>query len=134
MFLKRLIRHIWEFPQTLLALLFLAVSFLDRKRETFFIHSTKVIYFGKSWGAISLGPYIFICHALREKSEMHEFGHSRQSMMLGPLYLIVIGAPSFIHAFLRLMYFGFTGGKLPKRSYYAFYTERWADLLGGVER
>ena len=47
-------------------------------------------------------------------------------MILGPLYLLVIGLPSFIHAA--------TWKDRPGRDYYAFYTERWADRLGGVTR
>lgn len=43
------------------------------------------------------------------------------------LYLIVIGLPSLLWAWL--------GDSIaPGKSYYWFYTERWADRLGGVKR
>lgn len=82
----------------------------------------------KMRGGISLGHYAFL--SLYQCTGMtinHELGHCRQSMMLGPLYLLVIGLPSIIWAWL--------GDRIaPDRSYYWFYTERWADRLGGVER
>lgn len=54
-------------------------------------------------------------------------GHAKQSRLLGPLYLIVIGLPSILWA-------GIHGKVAPRKSYYWFYTERWADRLGGVGR
>ena len=59
------------------------------------------------------------------RTVMHEYGHIRQSRMLGWLYLIVVGIPSALWA---LFYNG------PKEGYYRFYTERWADRLGNVNR
>jgi len=48
----------------------------------------------------------------------HEYGHTLQSAVLGPLYLFVIGAPSFL---LSQGVISFDGG------YRDFYTEHWAD-------
>ncbi|WP_237558582.1 hypothetical protein, partial [Cellulomonas carbonis] len=59
---------------------------------------------------------------------MHERGHVKQSIYLGWLYLPVIGVPSIIWAGLRRL------GLFAGRSYYSFYTESWADRLGGVKR
>ena len=56
----------------------------------------------------------------------HEHGHARQSLYLGPFYLFVIGIPSLLWACLYR--------KHKRGSYYAFYTEKWADKLGGVVR
>ena len=59
----------------------------------------------------------------------HEFGHTLQSQKLGWLYLFIIGIPSIIWA-------GCFEGYRKKHniSYYTFYTEQWADRLGGVKR
>jgi len=75
---------------------------------------------------VSLGHFIFYPSG---KSQMlkHEYGHYRQSLMLGPMYLIVIGIPSFIWS----IYYRITK---PNCSYYSFYTERWADKLAGINR
>ena len=59
-------------------------------------------------------------------TEKHEWGHTRQSRMLGPLYLIVIGLPSLLWAAW------WNPGR--KAGYFDFYTEKWADRLGGIER
>lgn len=49
--------------------------------------------------------------------------------LLGWLYLPAIGLPSLCWAAARRF-----SQKLRKIDYYGFYTERWADRLGGVER
>ena len=80
---------------------------------------------------LSLGPFVFIPSA-RSASErdlllVHEYGHTLQSLALGPLYLFVIVLPSLIWARSR---------RLARRrrnagvSYYSFYTERWASSWG----
>jgi hypothetical protein len=81
------------------------------------------------WG-VSLGPTIILADhpAHDETTVRHEYGHSLQSMKLGPLYLIAVGIPSFIRATLWYV------TKLPKDLYYRGYPEDWADRLGGVER
>ena len=68
----------------------------------------------------------------------HEQGHCRQSVMLGPLYLVVVGIPSaLLNALTRLQSSRYD---LLKRigheaywNYYKVYPERWADRLGGVK-
>ena len=80
---------------------------------------------------LSLGPFVFIPSARgtsdRELLLVHEYGHTLQSLALGPLYLFVIGLPSLIWARSR---------KLARKrrnagvSYYSFYTERWASSWG----
>ena len=80
-------------------------------------------------GGISLGRYIIVNQFARDKTIYHELGHCRQSMYLGWLYLIVIGIPSIVWAGLY--------GKVIKpttNGYYKFYTEKWADKLGNVQR
>ena len=60
---------------------------------------------------------------------MHEYGHTIQSQKLGPVYLLVIGLPSLIWAGCFEKY-----RIKHKKSYYGFYTEKWADKLGGISR
>ena len=90
----------------------------------------------KSDTGVSLGLFIFYgCGRLEgdqaerylEKISTHEYGHCIQSLLLGPLYLPVIGIPSVIWA---------NSEALERRrqtrhvSYYDFYPERWANSLG----
>jgi len=77
----------------------------------------------KSKNGISLGLFIF---ASEDGMKKHEFGHTLQSLWLGPLYLPVIGLPSFIWANLPYCK---QLRKSKKIDYYAFWTERWANYL-----
>lgn len=119
--------YIWQLPQNLLGLLFLLVLKGGRVLHT---GDTQVVVRSsyRMRGGISLGRYVFISpYQCTTGTIRHELGHCRQSRMLGWLYLIVIGLPSLLWAWL--------GDRIaPGKSYYWFYTERWADRLGGVER
>lgn len=78
-----------------------------------------------------MGEYIFLCpaHQSDERTLKHERGHTKQSYILGWLWVPIIGIPSIIWAGC----FGWLRAKY-NISYYSFYTEKWADKLGGVER
>ncbi len=125
--MRTVLRWIWEFPQCLLGLLltfFYNVKFVGKKGDVRY-------YAGNFPGGISLGLFILCRDYSYEKNQNniinHEFGHTRQSLLLGPLYLIIIGIPSILWAaFINFIFF-------PNKTYYWFYTERWADHLGGVK-
>lgn len=118
--------YIWQLPQNLLGLLLVAIL---RPEIGYDFDGARLYYATRMRGGISLGRYIIVRSAMRDftgRTEWHEYGHSRQSLILGPLYLFVIGIPSLIWAAIFRPGYG--------RSYYDFYTERWADKLGGVDR
>ena len=90
-------------------------------------------------GSLSLGMFLFLGQcapkgappALVKECErrvlVHEYGHSIQSLLLGPLYLPLIGLPSLLWANLPVF------RKLRKKrgiSYYSVYPESWANRLG----
>ena len=78
-------------------------------------------------GAVTLGCYVFVgLNSEYRKTVKHELGHTIQSKILGPLYLIVIGIPSIIWAATHRAI-------APNKPYDWFYTEAWANKLGGVE-
>ena len=115
--------YIWQLPQNLLGLLFLLVLTGETRHR---LGSIRFYFLDSFPGGITLGEYIIV-GTRQQLTVRHEFGHVRQSRMLGWLYLIVIGLPSVLWAWL--------GERIaPGKSYYWFYTERWADRLGGVER
>jgi len=118
--------YLWQLPQNLLGLFL--VLFLRPEFHIDF-RTSRIYYSTEMRGGISLGRYIILRDTYWEKegdSELHEYGHGRQSLFLGPLYLFVIGIPSILWA----AWWNEDRGV----SYYSFYTERWADLLGGVNR
>ena len=76
-------------------------------------------------GAVTLGNYVFVgLNSEYRKTVKHELGHTIQSKILGPLYLIVIGIPSITYCGLRRLF-----PSLRKKNYYNFYTEKWANNL-----
>jgi hypothetical protein len=87
---------------------------------------------------VSLGHVVFWSrensrwHDLDLRNRAHELGHTRQSRLLGPLYLPVVGLPSISRAAYALAYREMTGQQWNR--YYDGYPEKWADRLGGVQR
>jgi hypothetical protein len=80
----------------------------------------------KSPGSVSLGCFLLVTDYNDKYVLNHEYGHTLQSLILGVFYLIIIGLPSFIWAWL------FKGWRKKRNvSYYDFYTERWANQLVG---
>ncbi len=97
------------------------------RREHGFYKGSVVTYWPRG-GGVSLGMFVFLGHGSREKRLLlHEYGHTVQSLILGPLYLPVVGIPSFLWA-------GLPACRKMRRqkgiSYYSFYPEKWADHLG----
>lgn len=86
-------------------------------------------YTWKFKSGISLGEYIIVPKGSNEMYIRHEMGHTKQSYILGWFYLLVIGIPSIVwnSCFRRYR-------RDHNISYYSFYTEAWADRLGGVDR
>lgn len=118
----RTLLYAWELPQNICGHVMRCVTKIDSfgcvKDAVYYVTS-------KIHGGVTLGEYIFLstASAKKELTRYHEYGHVLQSRMLGPLYLIVIGLPSIIRAAI---------GKY--KDYYKFYTESWADKLGGIVR
>jgi hypothetical protein len=78
----------------------------------------------KMSGGITLGQYIILNNISHLN---HELGHTKQSEILGPLYLLVIGLPSLLHAWVHPVL-------CKNKNYYHFFTEMWANKLMGIEK
>ena len=130
--MKAFLLYLWQLPQNLLGLLlvkifgaqFITTRHIKRTGTFTYIYTTS-----KIGGGVSLGKYIIINERRINNNTVkaHEAGHSVQSVLLGWLYLIVIGLPLGLWC---LIYDNFN----IKRSYYAFYTEAWADRIAGIPR
>lgn len=71
-----------------------------------------------------LGKWIFINLNTDDSSIIrHEYGHRIQSYILGPLYMLVIYLPSYIHYKIYSLF------NDEWDEYYSFYTESSADYL-----
>lgn len=124
--MRKILSYLWELPQNLIGL---GLSFIYKYDELIPYGNKQIRYCKKFPGGISLGNYVFIGTKKKDIIK-HEYGHTIQSKLLGPLYLFIIGIPSIVWASIY-------GTKLvpeTKNGYYKFYTEKWADKLGQVER
>ena len=117
-----IIQWTWGFPQTLVGF----VTFLVcRKcpRETY--RGCVVTRWGLP-SSMGMGMFLFL-GSLDPQVRVHEFGHSVQSLILGPLFLPIMGIPSIL--WCNIPYFR----RLRKEkgvSYYCFYPESTANRLG----
>ena len=112
----------WGFPQNLIGLL---VHLCCAKKDTHWYHGCLVTHWGNR-GSMGMGMFLFLgCDDPQVR--VHEFGHSIQSLILGPLFLPAMGIPSFLWCNLpvcRRM------RKEKNISYYSFYPESTANRLG----
>lgn len=129
------ILFVWELPQNVLGIIYLlrktmSGSVISRsfERGRLFVHVTR--------GAVSLGFFIFWCDRgdryfhLDERNKEHEYGHSIQSRLLGPLYLPMVGVPSVGRVVYARRFYRRHGAAWS--GYYNGFPEKWADKLGGV--
>lgn len=136
--LYALCQCLWGLPQTLLGF----VHWLVYRRSPHFWYHGALVTLWPNSASVSLGLFVFVTdepdfypklqHLMtREEAGrrllVHEYGHTIQSLLLGPLYLLIIGIPSTV--------WGFCPSLVRKRqreqvSYFDFFTESWANQLG----
>ena len=126
----------WGAPQTLGGLML----FLKHYHELHFNYHGAVATQWKNKGGLSLGMFIFVpedslYHYDHLKSQysldefrarlcVHEYGHTIQSLILGPFYFLLIGLPSILWGAYYLK------RKNEKLAYSTFFIEKWANELG----
>ena len=125
------INYIWQFIQNTLGIIY--KGYLKDNIITIVDYSVTdyEYYLTRSGGGITLGRYIFVNQNYKDLTNviLHERGHVKQSRILGPLYLIIIGIPSISWAGLRRLI-----PALKKINYYWFYTESIANKLMGLNK
>ena len=125
-FLFILLQCTWGLPQTLLGFFI----FLKYRKCPHKFYRGAIDTQWSARGGMSLGLFIFTPQEKSERADqvrVHEYGHCFQSLMLGPLYLILVGLPSVIWA--NLPYFRKMRQEKGVR-YVALYCESWASKLG----
>lgn len=125
--LKQTLLFLWCLPQNIAGLIVLAIAKCQGAKSERY-NNTLVTYW-KSGCGLSLGRFIFISPKDDHSALRHEYGHYLDGICLGPLFLLVIGIPSFCWAAFFDKY-----RRKNNISYYSFYTERRADKLGEVIR
>lgn len=145
--IKSIALWVWQLPQHLLAILVIAFNYVFNGLKsvdlTYEGKVYKVLVVKSFWNSgVSLGQYIilddiYVSFKLAEKRKMitikHEYGHTRQSLILGPLYLLLIGIPSITGNLIdRAM--GKRDLVTREKWYYGLPWEKWADKLGNVTK
>lgn len=127
--IRRSFKWLWQLPQNLLAIFLTGVLYPFMSKGTIKL-GNRVMYNSIFPSSFSLGDYIFMTLDSNDITLLHECGHSRQSDLLGPLYLVVIGIPSVLHCMVHYVCYkiGITW------NYYSFYTESWANELVGIKK
>ena len=116
--------YIWQLPQNIAGL---AVLLFYKFKKSGIKKCGDGVYIVPYFcaGGVSLGNYIFILDSGNiEFAIKHEIGHRRQSMMLGPLYLLVVGIPSVVFNIISKYSYPFS------KRYYQRFPENWANKLG----
>lgn len=130
-FLFYLVQFTWGLPQNLVGLIAFLVMGKKYKHDRFCNAFVTYVETDKPFGGISLGIFIFV-NAKRsegwlEDTRIHEYGHTIQSIVLGPIWVLVIALPSLIWCNFKPIC------KYRKEhdvSYYTLYCEGWANLWG----
>ena len=133
--MKKVLLWLWQLPQNILGLLVILVTGAHHTILNWEWIASKWPRFG-----VSLGNYIIFGGAGGSVDSLkHEQGHQKQSMYLGPLYLIVIGLPSVAGNIVARIRWTFSNkdkevAEHIVKWYYKLPWEAWADKLGGVAR
>lgn len=130
-----LVQCSWGLIQTVLG----AAVFLRYRRCPRFRFHGAVVTVYPLYSSLSLGPFIFLTDKpprdrrgqvpfdeVPRRMLVHEYGHTVQSLILGPLYLPLVGLPSALWAQLPRCQRKWRSGV----SYFSFFTEKTANYLG----
>ena len=118
-----LIQCTWGLPQTAIGFALFLLCRMRRCRS--FSMGTAVCTEWHRPDGVSLGLFFFC--PKNGRIHLHEYGHTFQSLMLGPLYLFAVSLPSLLWAGLPV----FEKYRREKRVPYSrLWCESWADRLG----
>ena len=129
-FLFYLVQWTWGLPVNIVGgIAFLICTKIKKHRYQRFGYS-YIVYLPWKSGGLSLGLFIFMKDQHKSKkwtynTRIHEYGHTWQCLLLGPLYYIIIAIPSAVWCNC------FAGYRKNKNvSYYKLYCESWANAWG----
>ncbi len=129
-FLFYLVQWTWGLPVNLVGgIAFLICTKIKKRRYSRFGYS-YIVYLPWNAGGLSMGLFIFMKDGHKKKewtynTRIHEYGHTWQCLLLGPLYYLVIALPSVIWCNCFQKY-----REKNNVSYYKLYCESWANAWG----
>ena len=128
-FLFYLVQFTWGLSVNLIGgIVFLILKAKGCRSERFC--NAFIVYADKeNFGGISLGLFIVMNSKKQQPwkhdTRIHEYGHTIQCLLLGPLYWLVIAVPSAVWCNFFAAY-----RKKNNISYYKLYCESWANCWG----
>lgn len=122
--LYRLFQWTWGLPQTLAGLVLYLYYY--KNHPHFSYHGAVVTRWNRRDG-VSLGMFLFVPRKDDPWFRVHEYGHTVQSLILGPFYLLLVGIPSLLWSRLPHLRRKWIRGQ---RAYDSVYPENWATRLG----
>ncbi len=134
-----IIQCAWGAPQSLCGLILLLL--LGKQKRGVYRCAVLTQYspstlprFFRNLASVSLGMFIFVNRGENPRPEAvsavasHEYGHTIQSLLLGPLYLPLVGLPSFLWCRRYSKHRAAYASR--GISYYSRYPEKQATKLG----
>jgi len=127
-----IIQLTWGIIQNILGiLLFVILTIIKPNRTRKYYHGAIISYWRFSF-SMGLGMFIFFGHSNQDEEYqkqvlVHEYGHTIQSIILGPLFFFLVAIPSTTLAFLPVFA---NKRKEGKADYFDLYCESWANTLG----
>lgn len=133
-----LIQCTWGAVQSTLGLIY----FIFHSSDKHYLYHGAIVTEWDKKSSVSLGMFVFVTkepyfynklkseytrEELSQRLLVHEYGHTIQSLILGPLYLIIIGIPSTLWGFLPCCN---TKRRTKSISYFSFFTEKRANFWG----
>ena len=140
--MKQILYRFWQCTWGIFQTILGFILFLKYFKNKHFSYHGAIITEWNNKSSISLGLFVFVTkepyfyeklkdeyskEELSRRLLVHEYGHTIQSLILGPLYLIIMGIPSTLWGFLPSLS---KKRKKEKISYFSFFTEKWANYLG----
>jgi len=121
-----LLQLTWGLPLNLIGAFIALILLLGGKKPKRFGYA---VYFelGDHWGGLNLGGFFLVQKNADKRLKSHEYGHSFQTLLLGPLMIFLVTIPSAVRYHYR-SYLRAKGHSLPP--YDAFWCEGWATRLG----
>ena len=113
--MKQILYRFWQCTWGIFQTILGFILFLKYFKNKHFSYHGAIITEWNNNTSLSLGLFVFVTvhpfftgkykyeytqEELARKLLVHEYGHTIQSLILGPLYLIVIGIPSTLWGFL----------------------------------
>ena len=140
--MKKILYFIWQCTWGSLQSLLGFYLFLCHIKDKHYFYHGAIITEWQPKSSVSLGLFVFVTKEpyfyeklkdeysmdeLSARLRVHEYGHTIQSLILGPLYLIIIGIPSTLWGFMPSLN---KKRREKQLSYFSFFTEKWANCLG----